>query len=210
MPSTEIDFDAAAAAGRSLRPRRRSSDLRAPLTQVRDALVDLQQTAQDVRSPWLVNRATYELDDFDESVAEHLPGAARTRWRAIELAPEMLGADGPRTYLLLFTTPSESRGPRRLHRQLRRAHRHRRPARARRVRPRPGPRRRRRSRLAATMTGHEEFVQEFGRFGYDTDGNGAIGDAFVPQPRPDGELPVGGRDRQRAVLERRPATPSTA
>ena len=27
------------------------------------------------------------------------------------------------------------------------------------------------------MTGHEEFVQEFGRFGYDTDGNGAVGDA---------------------------------
>ena len=27
------------------------------------------------------------------------------------------------------------------------------------------------------MTDHEEFVQEFGRFGYDTDGNGAVGDA---------------------------------
>ena len=26
------------------------------------------------------------------------------------MAPAMLGADGPRTYLMLFTTPSESRG----------------------------------------------------------------------------------------------------
>ena len=40
--------------------------------------------------------------------SEHLP-ALQNALRAIELAPEMLGADGPRTYLLLFTTPSESR-----------------------------------------------------------------------------------------------------
>ena len=68
----EIDFD-------RLRPQagrfdlQALADLQAPLTRVRDALVELQQTSQDVRSPWLVNRATYELDDFDESVAEHLP-----------------------------------------------------------------------------------------------------------------------------------------
>jgi dihydroxy-acid dehydratase len=30
-----------------------------------DALVRLQQTSNEVRSPWLVHRATYELDDFD-------------------------------------------------------------------------------------------------------------------------------------------------
>ena len=44
----------AAAAGRPLRPRRRSPTCRRPLTRVRDALVELQQTSNDVRSPWLV------------------------------------------------------------------------------------------------------------------------------------------------------------
>jgi hypothetical protein len=151
------------------------ADLQAPLTRVRDALVDLQQTSQDVRSPWLVNRATYELDDFDESVAEHLP-ALENALRALQLAPGMLGADGPRTYLLLFTTPSESRalggfigsyaeltvtdgqialGNFGRAQDLDAAV----------------------AAAGATMTDHEEFVQEFGRFGYDTDGNGAVGDA---------------------------------
>jgi hypothetical protein len=83
--------------------------LDAPLTRVRDALVGLKATSEDVRSVWLVNRATYELDDFSESVDTHLP-AIDDALAAIRLAPEMLGADGPRTYLMLFTTPSESRG----------------------------------------------------------------------------------------------------
>jgi Protein of unknown function (DUF4012) len=170
----EIDFD-------RLRPQagrfdlQALADLQSPLTWVRDALVDLQQTSQDVRSPWLVDRATYELDDFDESVAEHLP-ALQNALQAIELAPEMLGADGPRTYLLLFTTPSESRalggfigsyaeltvtdgqlvlGDFGRAQDLDAAV----------------------VTAAATMSDHEEFVQEFGRFGYDTDGNGAVGDA---------------------------------
>ncbi len=170
----QIDFD-------QLRPQagrfdlQALADLQAPLTQVRDALVELQQTSQAVRSPWLLNRATYELDDFDESVAEHLP-ALQNALRAIELAPEMLGADGPRTYLLLFTTPAESRalggfigsyaeltvtdgqlalGGFGRAQDLDAAV----------------------SAAAATMTDHEEFVQEFGRFGFDTDGNGAVGDA---------------------------------
>ena len=83
--------------------------LDAPLTRVRDALVDLRATADDSRSVWLVDRATYELDDFAESVDEHLP-SIDDALHAIRLAPEMLGADGRRTYLLVFTTPSESRG----------------------------------------------------------------------------------------------------
>ncbi|MET0325331.1 MAG: DUF4012 domain-containing protein [Ilumatobacteraceae bacterium] len=83
--------------------------LEEPLTRVRTALVSLQETTNDARSPWLVGRATYELDDFDESVAEHLPSLDNAL-DAIRMAPTMLGADGPRTYLVVFTTPSESRG----------------------------------------------------------------------------------------------------
>ncbi len=83
--------------------------LEGPLTRVRDALVELQGATVESRSPWLVNRATYELDDFAESIDEHLPGLDDAL-QAIRLAPAMLGSDGPRTYLVFFTTPSESRG----------------------------------------------------------------------------------------------------
>ena len=104
----EIDLDA-------LRPTDGRFDLDAlaelsgPLTRVREALVVLKATSEEARSDWLVDRATVELDDFSESVDEHLP-SIDDALHAIRMAPAMLGADGPRTYLLLFTTPSESRG----------------------------------------------------------------------------------------------------
>ena len=115
--------------------------LEAPLTRVREALATLQQTTNDARSQWLVDRATYELDDFDESVNEHLPSLDNAL-DAIRMAPTMLGADGPRTYLVLFTTPSESRGPGRDGRQLRRAHGRRRADVVEQLRPGRGLRRR--------------------------------------------------------------------
>ena len=67
--------------------------------------MQLRETSESTRSVWLVNRATVELDDFTESVDTHLP-SIEDALEAIHLAPGMLGADGPRTYLMLFTTPS--------------------------------------------------------------------------------------------------------
>lgn len=104
----EIDPD-------ELRPRDGRFDLdtltrlEEPLSDVRDALVRLRERSVSSRSGWLVERATYELDDFTESVDEHLP-SLENALAAIRMAPQLLGADGPRTYLLLFTTPAESRG----------------------------------------------------------------------------------------------------
>ncbi len=146
-----------------------------PLTRVRDALVDLQQHLDEVRTPWLVHRAEIELDDFDSSIDEHLPSLDNSL-AAIRLAPEMLGADRPRRYLVLFTTPSESRGlggfvgnyaeltvddghlsmthfgrAANLDQQALRA--------------------------GARVTGHEEFLRQYGRFGFDTDGEGRVGGA---------------------------------
>jgi Protein of unknown function (DUF4012) len=164
-----------------LRPVHGRFDLRAlaelsgPLTPVRDALVRLRQTSNEVRSPWLVHRATFQLDDFDSSVAEHLP-AIDNALSAIKLAPRMLGVDGTRTYLLLFTTPSESRalggfigsyaeltlenGQISLG-EFGRAQDLDAAAKA----------------AGARVHGHPEFLENFGRFGFDTDGHGAVGDA---------------------------------
>jgi hypothetical protein len=144
-----------------------------PLTRVRTVLDDFQHTLDSVRSPWLVHRAEVELEDFDESISEHLPGIDEAL-NAVRLAPDLLGADGPRRYLVLFTTPAESRGlggfvgnyaeltavdgqismssfgrAEDLDQETQRA--------------------------GARVTGHEEFLRRYGRFGYDADGR--VGDA---------------------------------
>ena len=80
-----------------------------PLGDVRTALDLLQAATDDAQSPWLIPKARVVLDDFDESIDEHLPSLDNAL-TAVGMAPDMLGADGPRHYLLLFTTPAESRG----------------------------------------------------------------------------------------------------
>ncbi len=96
VDESRIDLDALAA-------------LRAPLARVRTELASLADGATESRSVWLVDKARRQLDDFDESVADHLP-SLDIALDAVELAPVMLGVDGPRTYLLIVTYPVESRG----------------------------------------------------------------------------------------------------
>ena len=151
------------------------ASLEEPLTHVRNSLVDLKAVADDSRSPWFVDRVDYALDDFDDSVDEHLPGIENAL-SAVRLAPELLGVDGPRRYLVLFTTPAESRGlggfvgnyaeltaddgqltmtrfgrAQDLDQAAQEA--------------------------GARVHGHEEFLAQYGRFGFDTDGSGKVGDA---------------------------------
>lgn len=143
-----------------------------PLARVRAALDDLGAATARARSPWLVGRADYELDDFETSIAAHVPSLDNAI-HAVGLAPAMLGADGPRRYLVLVTTPTEARGlggsirayaeltvsdgtftlgpvgdPRDIDRRLAGG----------------GPPRE-----------HEEFVARYGRFGFGPGGGGAVG-----------------------------------
>ena len=102
------------------------------------------------------------------SIDEHLPSIDNSL-EAIRLAPDMLGADGPRRYLVLFTTPAESRGlggfvgnyaeltvddGRLSMTRFGRAE----------------ELDRRAQEAGARLTGHEEFLRQYGRFGFDTDG----------------------------------------
>jgi hypothetical protein len=80
-----------------------------PLVQVQDALVSLRATADSVRSPWLVDRVQAELDDLDDEFADNEP-RLQNAIDAVRLAPAMLGGDGDRTYMVLFTSPAEARG----------------------------------------------------------------------------------------------------
>jgi Protein of unknown function (DUF4012) len=149
--------------------------LEEPLMHVRNALVQLKAVTDASRSPWFVHRVDIELDDFDESVDEHLPGIENAL-EAIRLAPELRGVDGPRRYLVLFTTPAESRGlggfvgnyaeltaddGRLTMSRFGRAQELDRAA----------------EKAGARVRGHEDFLAQYGMFGFDTDGSGTVGDA---------------------------------
>ena len=80
------------------------SDLTEPLGRVETALTDLHAIVEQSDSPWLVEPAQYEIADFQESIAAHLP-QLENAVDAIEMAPRLLGADEPVSYLVLFTSP---------------------------------------------------------------------------------------------------------
>ena len=85
-----------------------ATKMRAPVT---EAAVALQQAHDDivgVESPWLTAPVTNQLVDFQDQIDGALP-EAQLASEALALAPELLGATGPKTYLVLFTSPAETR-----------------------------------------------------------------------------------------------------
>ena len=85
------------------------ADLEQPLLDVQSALHALEETTEDVRSPWLLGPLQDELDELDAEFEEN-DVRLQNAIDAVRLAPQMLGADEPRRYLVLFTTPAEARG----------------------------------------------------------------------------------------------------
>jgi hypothetical protein len=81
----------------------------APLLQVQEALIDLRAVTDDADSPWLLPRLDEEIVDLDTQLDDNEPRLANAI-DAVRLAPQMLGADGERRYLILLTTPAEARG----------------------------------------------------------------------------------------------------
>lgn len=80
-----------------------------PFRSVDDSISDLEAAIADVRSPWLISPLSTRLDDLDTELADNavrLDNAVL----AVDLAPQLLGADGPRRYFVAFTTPAEARG----------------------------------------------------------------------------------------------------
>jgi hypothetical protein len=68
------------------------------------ALADLQA----VRSPWLLGPLAEPLDELIGELGDAAP-SARTGADLLEVAPELLGVDGPRRYLVLATNLAEAR-----------------------------------------------------------------------------------------------------
>lgn len=79
-----------------------------PLREAEAALQDAADAVDDVQSPWLVQPLASRVTRFDDEVDDALPDA-QIAIRGVELAPELLGGNGPRHYFLAFLTPSENR-----------------------------------------------------------------------------------------------------
>jgi hypothetical protein len=62
----------------------------------------------DVRSPWLLEPLTRKVDQFSAELDDALPEAELAS-EALDLSPAILGGEGPRRYLVLFTSPAETR-----------------------------------------------------------------------------------------------------
>ena len=80
-----------------------------PLQQLVSAVDDLDATLTDVDSPWLVTPLRTRLQDLADDIDEQ-QDRGENALVAVQNAPAMLGADGPRVYFIAFTTPAEARG----------------------------------------------------------------------------------------------------
>ena len=79
------------------------------ITELAAAAAKLDSQAQAIPSPGyvpLISDARSQLQDQTSRLAQLLGNTSL----AAQLAPSMLGADGPRTYLMAFQTPAEARG----------------------------------------------------------------------------------------------------
>jgi hypothetical protein len=83
--------------------------LSGPLGDVGDSIDSLSDTIDEVDSPWLASPLSERLDDLGDDLAEYRPQLANVV-QAVDRMPAMLGSDGPRRYLVAFTTPAETRG----------------------------------------------------------------------------------------------------
>jgi hypothetical protein len=80
-----------------------------PLSETVHALDGLQTTVDGVNSPWLVAPMSDRLHRLHLQLDDAMPDADLAL-ATVKLAPDMLGASGPRRYLVLFVTPVEARG----------------------------------------------------------------------------------------------------
>jgi len=83
--------------------------LEEPAREAFSVLTTAQARVGAARSPWLLPPVSSRLSTLQDRLREAREGAQVTL-AASELAPPLLGADGPRRYFLAIQTPSELRG----------------------------------------------------------------------------------------------------
>jgi Protein of unknown function (DUF4012) len=83
--------------------------LNSPMNRLVAALAHARTAAASSRSPWLLPPIHNRLQTFLTTAAS-AQQTTSTSLDAIRVAPDLLGAHGPRHYFVVFTTPAESRG----------------------------------------------------------------------------------------------------
>ena len=83
--------------------------LEQPFSRIDAALRQMSAALTSSRSPWLVAPIGDRIDHLDAEI-DRLVDQTDRALTAVQLAPSMLGGNGPRTYFVAFTTPAEARG----------------------------------------------------------------------------------------------------
>ncbi len=83
--------------------------LEAPLATLDETITDLKIALDDAESPWLVPPVADRLDAASDRADQAAHQATATA-AAARVAPELLGADGERRYLVAFVNGAEARG----------------------------------------------------------------------------------------------------
>jgi hypothetical protein len=98
----------------SLRARQGRIDLAAvaamdePLVRVLDQLQTSRRHLATLQDAWLLAPVAERIGDLADELADAVP-SVELALEGVRAAPTLLGADAPRTYLVLFTTPVEGR-----------------------------------------------------------------------------------------------------
>ena len=79
-----------------------------PVSEATVALEAAQHDMAAARSSWLLAPLAAQLDEFAGQIDGTLPEAQLAQ-QALAVAPAMLGSEGDKTYLVLFTNPAETR-----------------------------------------------------------------------------------------------------
>jgi hypothetical protein len=80
-----------------------------PLGQAADVLGTARSRLRDLERTWLVGPVDTELDSLVGEIGRTADEATMAS-AAVEVAPGLLGGDGPRTYFVAFVNPAEERG----------------------------------------------------------------------------------------------------
>jgi hypothetical protein len=86
----------------------RLSALRDPLHETADELAASKQRLGALDKTWLLPPLRARVDEFEDQILETADDTALAA-DALDVAPALLGGEGPRTYVVLFASPAESR-----------------------------------------------------------------------------------------------------
>lgn len=88
---------------------KRIASMEKPVRQTADSMIAARDDVDSQASSWIVDVFRTRVHDYRSELVRAIP-QAQDALEALEIAPEVLGGNGERHYLLLFGNPAETRG----------------------------------------------------------------------------------------------------